>query len=251
MDSAISKAIPAPIGRRILAFIIDTAIASALFYPLLLLLFLVLGVPNAEALAEEAHKLELRQLVMFLVGMLFAVLIFAAIWHVYFIYFEHIYRRTPGKKALSLMVVSENGKELSFKQCLVREIFRCYVDMLFIFPALISMYVTNKKQRIGDLATQTRVVYLPDLSASERFLYLSKDQYDLRKEHYRVLDAPLDEVNNFLSQSYAFLLGQSLPNVSEEFVGRYLQLGAQPLDDTYEMKHRFLAEYFLDLRRSA
>ena len=84
----------------------------------------------------------------FLVLALDAVLMFA-----YFIYFEAEYGQTIGKMLMDIVVVSEDDGSISYKEATVRTLLRPFDTF-----GLVAIYVTDRKQRIGDLAADTVVV---------------------------------------------------------------------------------------------
>ena len=84
----------------------------------------------------------------FLVLALDVVLAFA-----YFVYFEAEYGQTIGKMLMDIVVVSEDDGSISYKEATVRTLLRP-LDTL----GLVAIYVTDRKQRIGDLAADTVVV---------------------------------------------------------------------------------------------
>lgn len=91
-----------------------------------------------------------------------AIVIFFIEWF-YPVFFEVLNNgQTPGKKAFNIYVALENGAPVSVGASMVRNIIR-FIDFL---PALygfafISMLLTNKFQRLGDLAANTVVLYKP------------------------------------------------------------------------------------------
>lgn len=68
--------------------------------------------------------------------------------------------RTPGKALLGLRVIQQNGTPLNWTASILRNLLRV-VDMLpFAYAfGLISMAVSTRFQRLGDLAAGTLVVY--------------------------------------------------------------------------------------------
>jgi uncharacterized RDD family membrane protein YckC len=72
---------------------------------------------------------------------------------VYFVYFEAEYGQTIGKMLMDIVVVSEDDGSISYKEATVRTLLRPF-DTL----GLVAIYVTDRKQRIGDLAADTVVV---------------------------------------------------------------------------------------------
>ncbi len=68
--------------------------------------------------------------------------------------------RTVGKRMLKLRVIDERGLSLGFKQVALRNLFRL-LDMMpstFYLLGGLSCFLTNRCQRIGDLAAGTLVV---------------------------------------------------------------------------------------------
>jgi uncharacterized RDD family membrane protein YckC len=88
------------------------------------------------------------------------VLLMFSAWYGYFAVFEILWRgQTPGKRALGLRVISVSGRPITPLQAILRNLLRL-VDQL---PALyavgiISVLVSSRNQRLGDLAAGTVVV---------------------------------------------------------------------------------------------
>ena len=80
------------------------------------------------------------------------------LWILYFTYFEGSSGQTLGKKALGIKVVKETGKKLTYGDSFVRTILRIIDSIGFYILGLIVILVSQKKQRIGDLAVHTIVV---------------------------------------------------------------------------------------------
>lgn len=92
---------------------------------------------------------------------LFLLAFFLLEWF-YPVIFEAIQGATPGKKALGLTVVHDDGTPVNWSGALVRNLLRT-VDVLpgcYGF-GLISMLIHPRFKRIGDLAAGTLVVYAP------------------------------------------------------------------------------------------
>ena len=77
----------------------------------------------------------------------------------YYVVFEGLTARTPGKFIMGLKVVKLDGGSYSWVAALARNVLRI-VDGLPVFyiVGLITIAVTEKNQRIGDLAVGTTVV---------------------------------------------------------------------------------------------
>ncbi|MFQ3318337.1 MAG: putative RDD family membrane protein YckC [Natronomonas sp.] len=123
--------------KRILAFLID----AVLFAVAVSILSGIAGVVSARLSA--------------LVTALGGVLLFA-----YFIYFEAEYGQTLGKMVMDIVVVTEDGNPITYRESALRTILRI-VDW-FPYPlhliGLVAIYVTDRKQRLGDLVADTIVV---------------------------------------------------------------------------------------------
>src|SRR5690554_4457092 len=129
---------PAGPGARILAYLIDGLIR--------LVIFLVLS------LAFSFFGL-------FGKGMYF--LCFFLLEWFYPVFFE-VFRQgaTPGKKALRLRVLYDNGTPVTFSGSMVRNLLRAvdFLPLLYSF-GIVSMLMRRDFKRIGDLAAGTWVVY--------------------------------------------------------------------------------------------
>src|SRR5436309_3436365 len=79
----------------------------------------------------------------------------------YFAVFEWVWRgQTPGKRWLKLRVIREDGRPISFFEAMVRNLLRV-VDFIvppFYSIGLISVFATDRDQRVGDLVAGTVVV---------------------------------------------------------------------------------------------
>jgi uncharacterized RDD family membrane protein YckC len=122
--------------KRILAFLIDAVGVG-----------LLVGVVS-EVLAVISETLGV------LVGGLGTLLFFA-----YFIYFEAEYGQTVGKMVMDIVVVTEDGDPITYRDSAIRTLLRI-VDALpfFYVVGLVAIFVTDRKQRVGDLVADTVVV---------------------------------------------------------------------------------------------
>lgn len=129
----------AGIGSRSIALIVDTLIQAVALLPLL---FLLLGDGLAGTVEAVAVPL----------------LLFVVLW-LYYPAFEWLRRgQTPGKRLQGIRVVRTNGQPAGLAPVMVRNLVRI-VDVIFLpFLALISMVLTTRGQRLGDLAAGTMVV---------------------------------------------------------------------------------------------
>ena len=146
----------AGIGSRFCAMFIDTLFIAAILVVSLLLL-LVLGVASVPFMAGSGPKTH---------G--WADWVAAAVWGIaavlafdgYFIFFELMMRgQTPGKKAMKLRVIRDDGTPVTVNEILVRNILRL-VDFLPAGYAVgaVVMFWSPLCKRLGDIAAGTLVV---------------------------------------------------------------------------------------------
>lgn len=74
----------------------------------------------------------------------------------YFVYCEHKWGQTIGKKVLGIKVYMDSGKPVTLKAAIIRRVILYIVLIWWLELAL--MYLTTKKQRLGDLLAHTVVV---------------------------------------------------------------------------------------------
>lgn len=87
-----------------------------------------------------------------------AIVLFGILW-LYFPLFEWLWSgRTPGKRAQRIRVIRTDGQPVGFAPVMVRNLVRILEVYLFPFIAVISMVVTARAQRLGDLAAGTQVI---------------------------------------------------------------------------------------------
>lgn len=123
--------------NRIIAFLID-----------LILFVVIFGIiSNLVALVSET----LGFLMSGLGGVVFLL---------YFIYFEAEYGQTIGKMVMDIVVVTEDGDPIDYKESAVRNVLRL-VDAIphpLYVVGLVAIYFTDREQRLGDLLADTVVV---------------------------------------------------------------------------------------------
>ncbi|AKV04705.1 INTEGRAL MEMBRANE PROTEIN (Rhomboid family) [Labilithrix luteola] len=138
--------------RRGLANLLDLLLCYAVVALVALLVFAVViganGASPSEELSEAAKAAS---------GLLL-LLLFAAQW-LYFFLWEALLGRSPGKMALGLRVVTTEGRAIGFRAAAVRNLLRA-ADLLptAYVIGFVSMALSSKFQRLGDLAASTMVV---------------------------------------------------------------------------------------------
>ena len=129
--------------QRILAYFIDL-IAVGIFYYLMALLILAL-IPNSINAQEIYVYIIMLPIVIF--------------YHLLFEYFWN--GQTLGKKALGIRVIKINGERPEFIDYLTRWMLRT-VDISFSMGivAIISILANEKRQRLGDILSNTAVIQI-------------------------------------------------------------------------------------------
>ena len=141
----------ASIGNRFIACAIDHAIQALALGLIAISAAVLLSFPFIERSISSAPKW------VFAVMVLLLFLVFAG----YFAFFEWIWNgQTPGKRWLKLRVIREDGRPITFWEATVRNLLRTFDIMPFPFYSigLISVFSTNRDQRIGDMVAGTVVV---------------------------------------------------------------------------------------------
>src|SRR5215213_772916 len=146
----------AGLGSRFMALALDTLIQLGV----ILGLAAVFGL-GAALVAASMRDLIGRYSTLFAVAgvALVVLLIFALGWG-YFIFFELVWNgQTPGKRAAGIRVLTARGEPVTLVHSLVRNLMRL-VDSLpsGYMIGIISILVTSRSQRLGDIAAGTIVV---------------------------------------------------------------------------------------------
>lgn len=141
----------AGLGLRAIAVIIDTAI---LFITELLILSPLLFSPTYLAYFDQEVGPEGFNILF--------IAIMIPLWLVYFVVQEGFWGQTIGKRITKIKVIKTNGEKAGWIKILIRNLFR-FIDVLGPAPyilGMISIMVSKKRQRIGDIVAKTIVVRL-------------------------------------------------------------------------------------------
>ena len=76
----------------------------------------------------------------------------------YYIVMEAMWAGTLGKKALGLKVVKEDGTKLDWGASIIRNLLRIIDGFALYLIGAIVVWVSKKKQRLGDMVAHTLVV---------------------------------------------------------------------------------------------
>jgi uncharacterized RDD family membrane protein YckC len=141
----------ASIGNRFIACAIDHTIQMVALIALVIIFLLIKDFSDVGSRLMSAPKWVVALLI---------ILVFL-LMSGYFVFFEWIWNgQTPGKRWLKLRVIREDGRPISFFEAAVRNLLRNFDIMPspFYSIGLISVFATERDQRVGDLVAGTVVV---------------------------------------------------------------------------------------------
>lgn len=152
----------ASIGSRFLALAVDTLIQAAATIALAAVGF---G-------AIVAFSLAFNSLNPWILAA--ALLIYFLIYQGYFAVFEAAWNgQTPGKRVVGLRVISVTGRPISVFEAILRNVVRIADQMPGVYAiGIVSVFVTERNQRLGDLAAGTVVVHERAVDAADLELTL-------------------------------------------------------------------------------
>ncbi len=191
---------PASIVKRIVAYCVDAAIVTSSLYILIPILAVGLGGAAVafksleNAIGNEAAT---GLSVAVIVAMFFCLILVVAIYDIYFVYFEHKKGCTPGKAIFGLKVVSLDGTRLTIGQCVTRDLLRL-IDCFMLFPGLLSIALTEKRRRLGDLMAGTMVVHSEEREEEQDFCYITQADYQFLRDALKPKDPTPAQRREFL-----------------------------------------------------
>ena len=132
---------PVGVGRRAVAIIIDTILLGIVGWAL----SLVMGGTSTEGVGFNLATGP--SLILFAIG-------FA-----YYIVMEATSGATLGKKAMGIKVVkADGGGPISWGESIIRNLLRIIDSFFFYLLGAIVVWVSKRRQRLGDMAAKTLVV---------------------------------------------------------------------------------------------
>ncbi len=204
--------IPAPLSKRMAAYLIDLGIISCVGY-----LFFLIGtfvsiffIGLFTAFAGDAKWSSI-------ILIIFLILASGTLYHGYFVYQEYKNGTTLGKKIFGLQVIPVSTPRLTLGQCILRDMIR-YIDCTLIIPGILSILLTKKNQRLGDLAAGTLVVHSSQKEREKSFAYISQEQYHLFKDALKPASLPLEVCRGYLNFSHPVFITRKLQPTAEEFL---------------------------------
>ena len=126
------------VGRRAVAIIIDMIVLGIIGW--------ALGMAMGGATSTGFNLSGAPALIWFLIAM------------AYYVVMEVQMGGSLGKLALGLKVVKEGGEKIDWQASIIRNILRIVDGLFFYLVGAIIVWVSQKKQRLGDIVAHTLVV---------------------------------------------------------------------------------------------
>lgn len=144
-------------GSRFLALAIDTLLQLAGFAALALLAVAALGLQLSAGDLLGTWALAIVILLAFV------------LYYGYYALFEALWSgQTPGKRAIRLRVITTSGRPITAYEAILRNLLRIVDQLPGIYTVgLLSIFLTERNQRLGDLAADTVVVHEQPLERHE------------------------------------------------------------------------------------
>lgn len=154
----------------------------------------------------------------------------------YFIFFEMIsHGQSPGKKAMKLRVIKENGQPVGFYESVLRNTLRI-ADMLPLLNLLGAVFITFSKnyKRVGDFAANTIVVKNERETKPMGLNELLEDVSEKQNENVNLSCSKIYPVDNF---EYGIL---------REFLSRKGNLGKRRPVFAYHLNMYFMKKFNIE-----
>jgi len=151
----------ASIGNRFLAVVVDHFIQ---FLTIFMVAYFFLSISGADdaILKSEGVATIFQEMSKWTIAIM--IIILFLLFTGYFIFFEWIWNgQTPGKRLMKLRVIREDGRPITFWESLARNLLRLFDSfpgtVIPIYSVgLITIFLSNRDQRIGDFFAGTVVV---------------------------------------------------------------------------------------------
>jgi len=141
---------PASMFQRIIAFSLDLLIRGLWFTISTIVMAMIFG--NA-SMAFESENFSYMAFGFLLINLFVTTWLYPVLFEV----FNH--GRTPGKMAAKIRVLHDNGSPIGWSASMLRNLLRVFDGLPFAYAiGMVSMLLTNKGQRIGDIFAGTIVV---------------------------------------------------------------------------------------------
>ena len=163
------------------------------------------------------------------------------LWGGYFMLFEWLMRgQTPGKKAMKIRVIRDDGTPATIHEVLVRNVLRLVDFLPFSYGVgAIVMFANRLSKRLGDIAAGTIVIKEGQLDYRAN----ADKKYTLRPVAIGEINAELTAAERRLVTGFLQRRAELLPKAREELARRL----AGPLYDKYGGEHSDAETYLVRL----
>ncbi|WCJ60846.1 RDD family protein [Fontisphaera persica] len=142
----------APLGRRVVAFILDGII--------LYIMQLIMFIPASLGFGFLTNQMGPDNLGLFIAFQLFTNLVSMTLQMAYYVFFWHRYAATPGKMVCRLKIVRGDGSRMSLGRCFGRH-FATWLSALTCCVGYLTPWFDEERRALHDFICDTRVIEAP------------------------------------------------------------------------------------------
>ncbi len=221
----------AGLGTRFCAMFVDALLLGTVTVMLLIFLAVIF---SASALFEFKGSRQWIAAVIIALGI-------ALLSEGYFILFEWLMRgQTPGKKALKIRVIRDDGTPATIHEILVRNVLRLVDFLPFAYGVgAIVMFPSRLSKRLGDIAAGTIVIKESRLD----YRAYTDQKYDLPTVALGAINAELTAAERRLITGFLQRRSELLPMARAELAQRL----ARPMYEKYGGEHNDAETYLVRL----
>jgi uncharacterized RDD family membrane protein YckC len=222
----------AGLGTRFCAMLVDTLLLGAII--VVLLIFMAIMGLSIFSVFESKGSAQ------WILAVILAVVV-ALFFGGYFILFEWLMRgQTPGKKALKIRVIRDDGTPATIHEVLVRNVLRLIDFLPFAYAVgAIVMFANRLSKRLGDIAAGTIVIKEAQLDYRAN----ADKSYALNPMAIGEINAELTVAERRLVTGFLQRRSELLPKAREELAERL----ARPLHEKYGGEYSNAESYLVHL----
>ena len=179
-----------------------------------------------------------------------AVVVLLVIYAVLFVFYDLVCEivlngQSLGKRVMKIKVISLNGARPTFSQYLMRWLFRI-VDFTLTSQAcgLISVAVTEKHQRVGDLVAGTTLIKTQPRTQLDNLVFTPvADNYEpVFKEAALLTDADINLIHDVLTNFYKTGNSMIVYNMAQR-IREHLQVSLKPNMNSLQFLQTIIKDY--------
>lgn len=226
----------ATVGSRFLALAIDTLIQFGVILAFLLLAGFLAGFLAALSAFTWSGISPWAFALFILTSFL--------VYYGYFAFFEALWTgQTPGKRTIGIRVMDATGRPISAQQAILRNVVRIADQLPGVYAVgILTMFLTERSQRLGDLAAGTVVVHERTIEAPAVDVELARPVVTSHGAQ-RLAAQEIAVVELFFrrrSELASYERGRAARQIADRIRQR---LGIAPGTDDEELLEEVMAEY--------